>query len=99
MHIIPVNSIISCASNGNYTVFFLKNQKKLIVSRILKEIEQILEDHSFTRVHNSYIVNLNEIEKYIRCEGGFLVMSDGSSVDVSRSRKENLLKKLSSSQI
>ena len=99
LQIIPVNSVISCASDGNYTLFFLKNQKKLIVSRILKEIEQILEDHSFTRVHNSYIVNLNEIEKYIRGEGGFLVMSDGSSVNVSRSRKENLLKKLSPSQI
>ena len=96
LQMVPLDSIISCASDGNYTIFFLKNNKKIIASRILKEIEEMLEDHNFTRVHNSYIVNINEIEKYIKGEGGYLIMSDGSSVDVSRSRKETLLKKLSS---
>jgi len=96
LQMVPLDSIISCASDGNYTIFFLKNNKKIIASRILKEIEEMLEDHTFTRVHNSYIVNINEIEKYIKGEGGYLIMSDGSSVDVSRSRKETLLKKLSS---
>jgi len=98
LQMIPVDSIISCASEGNYTIFFLKNNKKIIVSRILKEIEEMLQDHSFARVHNSYIVNLNEIEKYVKGEGGYLILSDGSTVDVSRSRKENLLKRLSSGQ-
>jgi two-component system LytT family response regulator len=95
LQMVPLDSIISCASDGNYTIFFLKNNKKVIASRILKEIEEMLEDHTFTRVHNSYIVNINEIEKYIKGEGGYLIMSDGSSVDVSRSRKDALLKKLS----
>ena len=54
----------------------------------------MLEEHSFLRVHHSYIVNLNEISKYVKGEGGYLVMSDGSSIDVSRSRKEILLQKL-----
>jgi two-component system LytT family response regulator len=54
----------------------------------------MLEDYNFMRVHHSYLVNVNEIRKYIRGEGGSLVMSDGSSVDVSRSKKEMLLKKL-----
>ena len=98
LQMIPVDTIISCSSDGNYTIFFLKNKKKLVVSRILKEIEEMLEGYSFARVHNSYIVNLNEIEKYVRGEGGYLIMSDGSSVDVSRSRKESLLKKLSPRQ-
>ena len=57
-------------------------------------MEEMLEDYSFLRVHHSYIVNLNEISKYVKGEGGYLVMSDGSSVDVSRSRKEILLQKL-----
>jgi len=96
LQMVPLDSIISCASEGNYTIVFLKNNKKVIVSRILKEIEEMLEDYPFARVHNSYIVNINEIEKYIKGEGGYLIMSDGSSVDVSRSRKEILLKKLSS---
>lgn len=95
LQMIRVDWIISCAAESNYTIFFLKNHQKIIVSRILKEIEEMLEGYSFTRVHNSYIVNLNEIEKYVRGEGGYLIMSDGSSVDVSRSRKESLLKKLS----
>jgi two-component system, LytTR family, response regulator len=98
LQMIPVDSVISCAAENNYTIFFLKKQPKIIVSRILKEVEEMLEDHSFARVHNSYIVNLNEIEKYVRGEGGYLIMSDGSSVDVSRSRKESLLKRLSPGQ-
>lgn len=94
LQMIAVNSIISCASDSNYTVFFLKNKQKLIVSRPLKEIEEMLEEYSFLRVHNSHLVSLNEIDKYVKGEGGYLVMSDGSTIDVSRSKKETLLNKL-----
>lgn len=89
-----IDSIISCISDSNYTVLHLKNKQKLTSSRTLKEIEKMLEDYSFARVHHSYLVNLNEIEKYIKGEGGYLIMSDGTNVDVSRSKKELLLKKL-----
>ena len=94
LQMIDVNSIISCASDSNYTVFILKNKKKITVSRTLKEIEEMLEEYSFLRVHNSYLVNLQEIDRYIKGEGGYLVMSDGSNIDVSRSKKETLLNKL-----
>ncbi|MEP7110057.1 MAG: LytTR family DNA-binding domain-containing protein [Ferruginibacter sp.] len=99
LHMISVNSVIRCVAKNNYTIFILKNNEKIKVSRILKDIEEMLEDHSFARVHNSYLVNLNEIEKYVRGEGGYLVMSDGSTVDVSRSRKESLLKRLSPGEV
>ena len=99
LQMIALNSIISCASDSNYTLFLLKNKQKLIVSRPLKEIEEILEDYSFLRVHNSYLVNLNEIDKYIKGEGGYLVMTDGSTIDVSRSKKEMLLNKLRPNRI
>jgi two-component system LytT family response regulator len=89
-----VDSIISCESDSNYTVLLLKGKQKIVVSCTLKEIEELLEHHSFTRVHRSYLVNLNEVEKYVKGEGGYLVMSDGSTVDVSRNKKEFLLKKL-----
>lgn len=95
LQVIPTDSIISCTSSSNYTILSLKENQKLVVSRTLKEIEEMLEEHSFLRVHHSYLVNLNEIRKYNRGEGGNLIMSDGSSVDVSRSRKEQLLKHLS----
>jgi len=94
LQMIPVDLIISCESNDNYTILKLKDKRKLVVSCTLKEIEEILEDHSFIRVHRSYMVNLNEIEKYLKGEGGYLVMTDGSTIDVSRTRKETLLKKL-----
>ena len=66
----------------------------MLVSRTLKETEDMLADHAFLRVHNSHIVNLNAITKYVKGEGGYLVMEDGSTVDVSRSRKELLMEKL-----
>ena len=94
LQMIPVDSIISCESDGNYTTLLLKTRQKLVVSTSLKEMEEVLEDYSFVRVHRSYLVNLNEVEKYVKGEGGYLVMSDGSSVDVSRNKKEILLRKL-----
>lgn len=94
LQMIPVDSIISCEAESNYTILLLKNRKKIIVSTILKEIEEALEDYSFSRVHRSYLVNLNEVEKYVKGEGGYLIMSDGSSIDVSRNKKEELMKKL-----
>lgn len=94
LQLVPLDSIISCASNSNYTIISLKDKLKITVSRTLKEIEEMLEDYMFMRVHHSYLVNLNEIRKYIKGEGGNLIMSDGSSVDVSRSKKELLLKRL-----
>lgn len=94
LQLVPVNSIISCASEGNYTIFLMKDKQKLIVSRPLKETEEMLAEHSFLRVHNCYVVNMNEISKYMKGEGGYLIMSDGSIVDVSRSKKEILLNRL-----
>ena len=98
LQMIPVDSIISCESDSNYTVLLLKNNKKLIVSRTLKEIEELLEEHSFVRVHRCYLANLNEVEKYVKGEGGYLVMSDGTTIDVARNKKEMLMQKLQPSK-
>jgi two-component system LytT family response regulator len=91
--LIPADQVIRCEADDNYTHLFIKGNRKIIACRTLKEMEEQLHDFSFfVRVHHSYLVNLNEVTKYIRGEGGYLVMSDGSSVNVSRSRKESLLK-------
>ena len=91
--LIPADQTLYCEANDNYTHLFLKNKTKIIACRTLKEMEEQLQDFSFfVRVHHSYLVNLNEVTKYIRGEGGYLVMSDGTSVNVSRSRKESLMK-------
>jgi two-component system LytT family response regulator len=96
---IPIDTIINCESDDNYTKLILKTGKKILVTRSLKEIEESLEQYSFVRVHRSFLVNLNEIEKYIKGEGGYLIMTDGSTVDVSRSRKEILMQKLQPSKL
>jgi len=98
LQMISIDSIISCESESNYTTLFLKNKRKIIVSRTLKEMEELLEDYSMLRVHRCYLVNLNEVEKYIKGEGGYLIMSDGSTMDVSKSRKEILMQKLQPSK-
>ena len=91
--LVKTEDIITCEADNNYTYLHLKNKKKITACRTLKEVEEQLESFSsFIRVHHSYIVNLNEVAKYIRGDGGYLTMSDGSMVDVSRSRKTALLK-------
>jgi two-component system LytT family response regulator len=94
LQMIFVENIICCSADSNYTILMLKNKQKITASRTLKDIEGMLEDYSFARVHHSFLVNLNEVDKYIKGEGGYLLMSDGTAVDVSRSRKEMLIKKL-----
>ena len=91
---VPIDSIISCQSESNYTVFLLKDKRRLVASKSLKEIEEMLENHFFARVHHSHLVNLNEVNRYVKGEGGYLLMSDGSMVDVSRGKKDQLLGRL-----
>ena len=82
-----------CEADDNYTYLYLKNKNKIVACRTLKEIEEQLQDFDFfVRVHHSHLVNLNEVTKYIRGEGGYLVMSDGATVNVSRRRKDSLMK-------
>jgi len=91
--LIPADQVLYFEANDNYTHLFQKNKNKIIACRTLKEMEEQIQDFTFfVRVHNSYMVNLNEVTKYVRGEGGYLVMSDDSTVNVSRSRKDSLLK-------
>lgn len=91
--LVAIDEIIYVEASDNYTHLVLKNKRKIVARRTLKEIEDQLEDVKFLlRVHNSFLVNLNEVTKYVRGDGGYLVMSNGSNVSVSRSRKEVLMK-------
>ncbi len=91
--LILADQVIRCEADSNYTHLFLKNKTRIIACHTLKEMEEQLHDFNyFLRVHHSYIVNLNEVTKYIRGDGGYLIMSDGSTVNVSHSRKDALLK-------
>lgn len=94
--ILHVNEIVYCEASGTYTYFHLKNKEKIIVSKTLKEYEELLKDHHFLRVHNSYLINLNEVKKYIKGDGGSVIMSNGEEVFVSKRRKDEFLTALNS---
>lgn len=66
----------------------------MIVTKTLKEFEELLDDYNFMRVHNSHLINLNQVVKYTKGEGGVVTLSDGSEVDVSRRKKEEFLERL-----
>ena len=88
---IKVSEIMYCVSDSNYTYIYLDTNKKVLVSKTLKEIEAMLTDEGFLRIHNSNLINLQKIEKYIRGDGGYVIMDDNKSLNVSRSKKEEFL--------
>ncbi len=92
IHIINVNDIIRCEADINYTTFYLKNGKKLLVSKTLKEYAELLKHSDFYRTHQSHLVNLDHISRYDKMEGGHLVMIDESIVPVSTRKKEQLFR-------
>lgn len=94
VELIEVEEIIRCESDGNYTTIVLSN-RKVTVSKTLKEIEkQLVEFPYFFRLHNSHLVNLNHVAKYIRGEGGSVILTNSEEIGVSRSKKTELLEVL-----
>jgi two-component system LytT family response regulator len=92
---VDVDQVVRLAADSNYTNIFLTNAKKIVASKTLKEFEEILLTYSFFRVHNTHLINLAFVEVYTKGEGGFVTMIDGSIVEVSRNKKNELLAALS----
>ena len=90
-----LKDIIWCESLGAYTKFHIVNQPSLVVSKVLKEYEEVLEEFYFFRTHKSSLINLEHVKKYVRGEGGQVWMSDGTEIEVSRRRKDELMQLLS----
>ncbi|WP_396590832.1 LytR/AlgR family response regulator transcription factor [Allomuricauda sp. R78024] len=91
MEFISIEDIIVCKADGSYTSFILKNKNPLLVSKHLKEYENLLADQQFMRVHNSYLINLKEVKKYIKSDGGYIIMSNDMHVSISPRKKEELI--------
>ena len=87
--------IIRCEGSDNYTNIFTSDKKPQLVSRTLKEIEALLSDCNFFRVHHSHLINLNRIKSYNKGRGGFVIMEDGSDVEVSTRKKDDFIKRIS----
>lgn len=92
LEFIQIKQIIRIESSSNYSKLVLQNGKTLLVTRQLKDFEELLEDYRFYRIHHSHLINLNYIAKYIRGEGGQITMRNGDVIDVSRRKKEVFLK-------
>ena len=83
-----LSNILYCESDNNYTIFHLKDKKKIMVSRTLKEYDTILSENNFFRIHQSYLINIAEVTKYTKGEGGYISLSNNKHLDVSRRRKQ-----------
>ena len=91
---IPFDEVQYLIASSNYTDIFLVNGKRYTASKTLKDFEDVLPDTVFYRIHNAHIVNVKQIEKYVRGDGGYVVMKNGESIEVSRRKKQDLLDKL-----
>jgi two-component system, LytTR family, response regulator len=94
IHIVNISDIIRCESNVNYTEFFFQNGKKLLVTKTLKDYEDLLSEQGFYRVHQSHLVNTRYIREFIKTDGGYLLLTDGSNVPVSTRKRPDVMKML-----
>ena len=91
---VATEDIVRCEADGNYTTLVNIDGSQIVVCRQLKSVEEALPSADFLRVHHSHIVNLNHVDYYVRNGGGSLYLTNGDVVEVSRSRKNELLNRV-----
>jgi two-component system LytT family response regulator len=89
--VVPINEIVYCHADSNYTKFYLNNNKCILSSYTLKQYDEILTPQSFFRAHRSYLINLEHIKSYRRGEGGEIVMSNGHEIELARTHKDEFM--------
>jgi len=90
IHLFEISDIIRCESEDNYTKFYIKNSKPILISKTLKEYEDLLTEHGFERIHQSHLINLSYLKSYIKKDGGYVIMADNSNLPISQRKKERL---------
>lgn len=96
--IVEPNDIVRCEADRNYTYIFLKEGRRILVSKTIKEYEEMLEEHDFFRIHQSHLINLHFLKNYIRGRGGAVELTDGTVLDVAARKKSDFLRRLSLSE-
>lgn len=91
---IEITNINRIEAEGSYSMIFLIEDKKILVSKNLKEFENMLSDNNFFRPHNSHLINLEYVKKYVLKDGGYIEMKDETIVPISRRRKESFIEKM-----
>ena len=88
---VSTEDIMYCQAESNYTAVALTNGKKILVSKVLKDIDEALSGNDFYRIHNSFLINIKHISKYVRGDGGYVIMKDGANVSISRSKRQEFM--------
>jgi len=88
--IVEIKNIVRCQSDSNYTNIYCKDENKILISRTLKEIEDLLVDHNFIRVHRSHLINPKFVKGILKHHGGSLIMNDDEEIPVSRQKTEQI---------
>ncbi len=91
IHIIETDNILRCESDNYYTNFFLTDGKQILISKTLKENEAMLGEHNFIRPHKSHLVNVKYIKGFLKNDGGYIEMTDGTHIPVSRRKREKII--------
>ncbi|WP_254712825.1 MULTISPECIES: LytTR family DNA-binding domain-containing protein [unclassified Polaribacter] len=94
--VVNIEDIIRCKSDNNYTTFYFKDNSKILVSKTLKYYADMLKEVGFLRVHQSHLVNTTFIKEFIKSDGGYLMLSDGSNIPVSVRKRTEVLEVLNS---
>lgn len=92
---VELNDIVWCKSEGSYTTFYLLNQSKIISSRNIGYYDALLCSYNFCRIHHATIIHMRYIKSYRKGKAGYVIMSDGTELEVAQRRKSSLLEKLS----
>lgn len=94
IEIVTIKDIIRCEADSNYCKIFLNDNRDLYLSKTLKDVEQMLSDQHFIRVHNKHLVNCTHVQNYLKSDGGILTMSDGCEIQVTRYNKKEVISML-----
>ncbi|MFN6074808.1 MAG: LytR/AlgR family response regulator transcription factor [Fluviicola sp.] len=94
IYFVTIDDIYFCQADGPYTTFYIKDMNKIVVSKNLKEYEELLQDYGFERTHHSFLVNLKKVKRFDKKDGGTLILQDDYSVFLSQRKKDQVLKKI-----
>jgi two-component system LytT family response regulator len=95
IHIANIQDILRCESSVNYTMFYFSDNTKVLVTKTLKEYDKMLTPHGFLRPHQSHLINLEFVKEFVKLDGGYIVMKDGSKVPVSTRKRPEVMELLS----
>lgn len=91
IQMVKIEKVVHLEANGNYTNVYLDDKSKIVVTKTLKELDSLLKDKNFFRVHKSHLINVSKLEKYRTGNAHYVIMENGVQIEVARRRKVNLM--------